>query len=125
MTRVKSPLLAAIPLILFLSHHLIQSFTGLRWPLINGYLDPLCFIPVLFTAWLWELGWLFEVRRMSGSITLIAGTILIVFVEEIFPRHGPGFTHDWWDYPAYFLGLAYFWFFINPDKTVLYPSKER
>lgn len=115
MIKARSNFAVALPVVLFVGHYLADLLFDARWALLDAYLDPFCFIPIVFTGWLVEMGVLFGVNRLSGTITLIGGVTLSVFVEEVFPRYGAGFTHDWWDYPLYFAGLAYFWWFINPE----------
>ncbi|MTB50330.1 hypothetical protein [Lewinella sp. W8] len=108
---------AAIPFLLFGGHLILERLLRLHWTLLDHYLDPLCFLPILLTLWLIDLRWLFGRPRLTAAFTLVAGTFFIVLGEIIFPILDPAFVHDPWDYPFYLIGLAYFWFFINPKAA--------
>ena len=98
---------------LFLLHQLTQ-WLGWHWWLADGYLDPVLFMPVMLGLWLAERRWLFGTERLGGLETIVAGVVLAMIGEEVFPRLEAGFRRDGWDYVAYAIGLGWFWWGVNP-----------
>ncbi|MEM9929408.1 MAG: hypothetical protein AAF840_06300 [Bacteroidota bacterium] len=106
-----------VPAGIFLFHQTAQYGFGWRWGLVDSYLDPLLFLPILLGLLLVERKHLFQRHRLTGLETLICGLLLAIIGEEVFPRLRPVFVRDVWDYFLYALGLAWFWWRINPRTT--------
>ena len=111
--------------VLFTTHQLLQ-FSGHPSPAFaNNYLDPFCFLPLVLSLWWLELKCLYGLKRLPLHFALLASTILVILAEVVFPRLNPGFVHDWWDYPAYLLGLLVFYLLINPPPAPQLPPAGR
>lgn len=113
--RLRYPSALVLVVVLFVGHQVTQ-YLGWHHSPLNNYLDPFCFLPIVLSAWLWEANRLRGALRFELSVVLIAGIFLSILAEEVAPRFNPHLIRDWWDYPAYLLGLAYFWFFLNPKE---------
>lgn len=108
------------PAAVFVGHQVLQYGLGVRLGIVDAYLDPLLFLPIMLGLFLQERWCFFGHRRISGLETIIAGLALTLVAEEVFPRWQPAFVHDYWDYLLYAFGLAWFWYKINPPLAANY-----
>ena len=109
------------PALIFACHQILQYGFGIRLTLVDAYLDPLLFLPIMLGLFLQERWWFFGHRRMSGLETIVAGLALALVAEDFLPRWQPAFVYDQWDYLFYALGLGWFWWAINPGKEQTEP----
>lgn len=103
-----------VPCLLGLLHQVGQYGLGLQLEFIDAYLDPLLCLPVLLGVWLVDRKVLFQHDCLNGLEVILAGLALSILFEEGFPRWQSAFVRDNWDYPAYAVGGAWFWWQINP-----------
>ena len=94
--------------IVFLIHQITECF-GLHHPFMDSYLDDFLFLPLF----------LFSVEKMICVFTgykytlriqheVFVAVYAIVLVECIFPVLSNRFIFDYYDFLAYFLGIAFF-----------------
>lgn len=99
---------------LALLHQCFQYILGIQVSIIDAYLDPLLFFPVVMGGMLWERRWLyradFTFSKMSCFIYFI---VLVILVEGLFPLWNDRFIYDPWDVVAYAVGMLFFMRVIN------------
>jgi len=122
--------------ILFTLHQVAQKSLGWNFWWADNYLDPLLGIPILLGLVLAERRFFikkFLANRNASptknstntrhnklytfsifEISVVVVALSIIF-EEGFPRWVEGFTKDYFDYLAYFVGALLFYFFINKN----------
>jgi hypothetical protein len=103
-------------LTLVLIHQIVQKALGLNIPIVDSFLDPLLFMPILFHLILWEQRFLFGkgnsyVLSWKKMITVLI--FISVFCEYFFPRWNDNFTMDYWDIICYIIGTLFFGLFLN------------
>ncbi len=103
-------------MIIFLIHQITQKVLGISFPLLDNYLDPLLFMPIILNFILWERRYLF---KKGSDYTLPIPHVLILWIclsiltEYFFPRWNSGFTADILDVCCYGLGTLFFLLFMN------------
>ena len=111
---VKPWFVGATTLALF--HQLLQKVWNLNLSLIDSYLDPLLFMPILLHLILLERRYLFGkgsayVFSWTQILTIIA--LIAVLCEYFFPRWNASFTADYIDVLCYLLGGILFGVLFN------------
>lgn len=112
-------------MILFGWHQISQYLLGCKFLFFDNYLDPILSIPCLLGLVLQERRFLlFFLDKQKGKNyrfslfeVIVITLFLSILFEEGFPRWSKSFTKDYWDYIAYFLGGAIFYFFINKNEA--------
>lgn len=108
-------------LLLFSIHQIMQKVLGVNVLLLDSFLDPLLFMPILLHLVLGERRFLFK----KGSYYILSWKQIIcilVFVsvicEFLFPSWNDSFTMDYWDILCYAIGALLFGlYFNNPLKS--------
>lgn len=103
-------------LILVLAHQIIQKILDINVSMLDSYLDPLMFMPILLHLILWEQRFLLRkgLLYVLPWKQIIAFLIIVsIFCEYFFPRWSNGFTRDYWDILCYTLGAVFFGLFLN------------
>ena len=102
-------------------HQIVQKLLGLNVPIIDSFLDPLLFMPILLHLILWEQRFLF---RKGPDYVLPWKHIMFILIfvavlcEYFFPLWNNNFTMDHWDVFCYTIGALVFASFLNlPLKT--------
>src|SRR5690606_28549609 len=105
-TQRKSLLLFAVCTTLFLLHHYVHKIATVSLPVMDSYLDPLLFMPILLTLITWERRLFYRNRFYTLSLMHILGYFLLVSVlcEIVFPMWTERMTADVWDVLFYALG---------------------
>lgn len=104
--QCKSVILFAVCALLFLLHQYVEKILKLSLPMIDSYLDPLLFMPMLLTLITWERQLMYKNRLYHLPWTHIFGYFLLVSVlcEILFPMWTDRMTADIWDVLLYALG---------------------
>lgn len=100
----------------FLLHQFVEKYLSIRISLLDNYLDPLLFMPILLSLVLWERRWwLKSNRNYVLPITHVWGycLITIILAEILFPKLNPSFKADWIDSILYVIGSMIFIKFMN------------
>lgn len=118
----RSDLLFGVCIILFLLHQYVQKIARLSFPMIDSYLDPLLFMPILLTLITWERRLFYKNRLYHLPWTHIFGYLLLVSVlcEVVLPMWTERMTADVWDVLFYALGTILYLAVIVP-----HPQKSR
>ena len=106
--------IGALTLALF--HQLIQKGLNINLPLIDSYLDPLLFLPILLHLILFERRYLFgkgPTYVFSWAQILLIVALIAVLCEYYFPRWNDAFTADYLDAIFYLIGGVFFGVFCN------------
>ena len=113
---MKSSVLFTICAALFLVHQVLQKFMNISVPLIDNYLDPLLFMPILLHLIKLEREFFLK-RKYTFSIwQIILWTIAMSIVAEyFFPKWNPKFVSDIIDVILYFVGAIIY--YIADDNT--------
>lgn len=109
-------------LVLVLIHQIVQKVLNLNIPILDSFLDPLLFMPILLHLILWERRFLFGKGSryvLSWRQIIVILIFVTVFCEYFFPRWNHDFTMDYWDILCYSVGALLFGTFFN------IPLKER
>jgi hypothetical protein len=108
-------------LTLVLIHQIVQKVLGFNIPIVDSFLDPLLFMPILLHLILWEQRFLYGKgshyvlsRRQIISILVFVA----VFCEYFFPRWNNNFTMDYWDIICYTIGTLLFGSFLNTPLKI-------
>jgi hypothetical protein len=115
-------------LVVVFIHQIFQKVIGFNISIVDSFLDPLLFMPILLHLILWEQRFLFA----KGSRYVLSWrriTSILVFVtvlcEYFFPRWSNSFTMDYWDAIFYVVGAVFFGLFLNiPLDASDYSKKE-
>lgn len=97
-------------------HQIMQKVLNWNFPILDAYLDPLLFMPILLHLILWERRFIFKKGRhyILPWIEILAFFILVsVLCEYLFPRWSTRFTLDYWDVLCYAIGAMIFGLFLN------------
>lgn len=103
-------------LILLAVHQIMQKALDLNVPILDSFLDPLLFMPILLHLILWEQRFLFKKGSnyvLSWRQIVFILVFVTVFCEYFFPRWSDNFTMDYWDIFCYTIGALLFWLFFN------------
>lgn len=97
-------------------HQGMQKLLNWHIPILDAYLDPLLFMPILLYLILWERRFFFKkgtqyVLPWSQMLAIFA--LVSILCEFFFPRWSTRFTMDYWDVLCYFLGMLLFGFVFN------------
>ena len=104
---------------LFIAHQISQKILGWNFAILDSYLDPLLCLPIFMGLMLAERR--FFLKKVSHNNTytfsfletIVIAVVLSIVFEEGFPRWSDQFTKDYLDYFFYFVGVLFFYFFIN------------
>src|SRR5690606_15364543 len=112
----RSDLLFGVCLILFLLHHYLQYIARFSFAMLDSYLDPLLFMPILLTLITWERQLMYKNRLYTLSLMHIFGYLLLVSVlcEVVLPMWTERMTADVWDVLFYALGTILYLAVIVP-----------
>lgn len=106
---------------LALIHQILQKILGVHVPIVDSYLDPLLFLPILLQLILLERRFVFgKDSQYVLSWYHIFGVVVLVsvLVELLFPVWSPLFTADYRDVICYLIGGTAFGVFFNvPNRT--------
>jgi len=97
-------------------HQIMQKVLNWNFSLIDAYLDPLLFMPILLHLILWERRFIFKkgTHYILPWIQILALFIFVsVLCEFFFPRWSARFTMDYWDVLCYAIGALVFGLFLN------------
>lgn len=97
-------------------HQFTEKLLHIPIPVIDSYLDPLLFMPILLHLLLWERRLLFKKGDTFtfSNLQLVLLFIAISYITEyLFPIWKPQFTADIWDVVCYTLGTIYFHIYHN------------
>lgn len=103
-------------LILVLIHQIAQKVLVLNIPILDSFLDPLLFMPILLHLILWERRFLFGkgFRYVLSWKQIIVNLVFVtILCEYFFPRWNAAFTMDYLDILCYSLGTLLFGKFLN------------
>jgi len=106
--------IGAVTLTLF--HQLLQIGLGFNIPILDSYLDPLLFLPVLLHLILLERRFLFgkgPTYVFSWTQIIMIVALIAVLCEYYFPRWNVAFTADYLDIVCYLIGGTFFGIFFN------------
>ena len=100
-------------LALFSIHQLLQKVAGIKWTIIDGYLDDILCIPIILYLWNWEKRLFLRDKKYAIPLleSFVLTVVLALLFEFIFPRLSSGFTYDPYDFLAYGLGYILHWQF--------------
>jgi hypothetical protein len=108
-------------LLLFSIHQVMQKVLGINILLLDSYLDPLLFMPILLHLMLWERRFLFG----KGSCYILSWKRIIcilvfvsVFCEFLFSYWSDSFTRDYWDIFCYAIGALLFGIYLNKPLKI-------
>lgn len=120
--QCKSVILFAVCALLFLLHQYVEKILKLSLPMIDSYLDPLLFMPMLLTLITWERQLMYKNRLYTLSLMHIFGYLLLVsfLCEVVLPMWTERMTADVWDVLFYALGTILYLAVIVP-----HPQKSR
>lgn len=94
-----------ICMVLFVLHQLIQRIPALSFPLLNNYLDPLLFMPILLHGVAWERSWLLKRKTKLKWYEIVLWTLVtMVLFEYILPKYDERFISDPVDVVMYTAG---------------------
>lgn len=103
-------------LALVLIHQIVQKVLDINIPLIDSFLDPILFMPILLHLILWERRYLFGKGPgyvLSWSQMLMVLIFVSILCEYFFPQWNDKFTMDYWDIVCYAIGAFIFGRFLN------------
>lgn len=103
-------------LILTTTHQVLQKILGINMQLVDSFLDPLLFLPILLQLILLERRFVFGkgARYVLSWFQILTITVFVSIVcELLFPRWSPAFTPDCIDVICYMLGGVIFGVFFN------------
>ena len=103
-------------LILTTTHQVLQKILGINMRLVDSFLDPLLFLPILLQLILLERRFVFGkgAPYVLSWFQILTVTVLVsVVCELLFPRWNPAFTADYIDVICYLLGGVIFGVFFN------------
>lgn len=114
MLYIKSPWFY-VPLIAFIFHQVFQLGFRAELPIIDDFLDPFLFLPIILGLYLQERRWvLMDNLYVLDKFSLYGlSLILCVLVEVVYPYLNDGYTFDIYDFPSYGAGAVYFQYTIN------------
>lgn len=97
-------------------HQVLQKILNIQIQVVNSYLDPLLFLPILLQLMLFERRYLFE--KDAQYVFSWYQILMVVFVvsmvcEVLFPLWNPAFTADYIDAICYLIGGVIFGVFFN------------
>lgn len=99
---------------LALLHQCFQYILGIQISIIDAYLDPFLFFPVVMGGMLWERRWLYRPEyTFSKILCIVYFIVLVLLVECLFPLLNHRFIYDPIDFIAYALGMLFFMCVIN------------
>lgn len=107
-------------LALFSLHQYFQKIVNVNIPVIDNYLDPLLFMPILLMLLKWERQLIFKSSQKSFPLTDVISYFLIVSVvcEFLLPQWSDTMIGDPWDVVCYGVG-SFIFVFINNKTPVL------
>lgn len=115
---MKSNYLFIIYTILFIIHQVLQKVLNAHIQIIDSYLDPLLFMPVLLQLIKWERKCIFKKNYYFSFVEIVIWTSSIALITEyIFPKMNDNFTADIIDVFMYFAGAMIFYFLQWKNET--------
>lgn len=121
-TRRKLTLLFIVCAFLFLLHQYMQKVAKVSLPVIDSYLDPLLFMPILLPLITWERQLIYKNPTYTLPISHIFGYFLLVSVlcEIVFPLWNDRMIADLWDVFFYALGALIYLavVILTPQKSI-------
>lgn len=112
---------------LALIHQILQKILGIHVPIVDSYLDPLLFLPILLQLILLERRFVFgKGSQYALSWYHIFGVVVLVsvLVELLFPVWNPLLTADYKDVICYLIGGTAFGVFFNVPNRAFRSIKE-
>src|SRR5690606_16759880 len=103
-------------LILATMHQFLQKILGINIQLVDSFLDPLLFLPILLQLVLLERRFVFGkgTQYVLSWFQILTVTVFVsVVCELLFPQWNPAFTADYIDVICYLLGGVIFGVFFN------------
>ena len=103
-------------LILTITHQVLQKILEINIQIIDSFLDPLLFLPILLQLILLERRFVFGKgpRYILSWFQILTVTVFVSIVcELLFPRWNPAFTADYIDVICYLFGGVIFGVFFN------------
>ncbi|PRD47181.1 hypothetical protein [Sphingobacterium haloxyli] len=102
----KLTLLFTVSSILFLMHQYAQKVAKVSLPIIDSYLDPILFMPIVLPLIGWERKLIYQNPAYTLPLSHVFACFLLVSVlfEIILPLWNERMTADVWDVPFYALG---------------------
>lgn len=92
-----------------LSHQFFQYVLGIQISIIDAYLDPLLFFPVVMGGMLWERKWWYKPDfTFSKILCLFYFVVISILVEVGFPLLNNRFVYDPMDFVLYAIGMLFF-----------------
>lgn len=101
---------------LAVTHQVLQKILNIRVPIVDSYLDPLLFLPILLQLILLEQRYIFAKGPyyvLSWFQILIVILLMSIICELLFPIWSHSFTTDYIDAICYLLGGTVFGVFFN------------
>lgn len=105
---------------LAVTHQVLQKILDIHVPIVDSYLDPLLFLPILLQLILLEQRYVFaKGSHYVLSWFQIVGVVLLVCIvcESLFPLWSPSFTADYIDAICYLIGGVVFGVFFNSARS--------
>ncbi|WP_181151268.1 hypothetical protein [Sphingobacterium gobiense] len=102
----KLTLLFTVSSVLFLMHQYVQKIAKVSLPMIDSYLDPTLFMPIVLPLIGWERQLIYKNPGYTIPSSHVFGCFLLVSVlfEIVLPLWNERMTADVWDVPFYALG---------------------
>lgn len=105
--------LAFLYFIIFILHQIIEN-AGIKFSLIDSYLDDFLFLPLFLFSIEIIISFL---SKNKFSLTITQKWVVIIFtiiiVEILFPFLSKRFVFDYWDFLAYGLGYIFYIGILN------------
>lgn len=108
-------------LLLFSMHQIMQKVLGINMLLLDSFLDPLLFMPILLHLMLWERRFLFGKGShyiLSRQRIVCIWLFVSVLCELLFPYWSDRFTMDYWDVLCYGIGALLFRIYLNKPYEI-------
>lgn len=105
---------------IFVIHQVLQKIFAVHILIIDSYLDPLLFMPILLQLVLWEKRVIYkkEATYRLDHLTMFSILFVVAIVcEYIFPLLTNSFTSDWLDVFCYTIGTIIFAVFLNKASS--------
>src|SRR5690554_5620546 len=115
-------------LMLVLIHQVFQKILGINIALVDSFLDPILFLPILLQFILLERRFIIGKgpRYVLSWFQILTITVFVSFVCEIlFPQWSSSFTVDYKDVICYLIGGVIFGIFFNFPLLNMEPEREK
>lgn len=117
----KLTLLFTVSSILFLMHQYAQEVAKVSLPMIDSYLDPMLFMPIVLPLIGWERKLIYRNRAYTLPLSHVFACFVLISVlfEIILPIWNERMTADVWDIPFYALGALIYTIVANDRRRSL------